>query len=78
MLMKKLNMKKVKPLQIMPRKEKVREESFMTRKIKVEDQAPFQNKRRKRIFHTSGATDAINMDTMPVSVMIQIKGSMKL
>ena len=41
MLMKKLNMKKVKPLQLMSRKEKVKEESFMTGKTKVEDQDLF-------------------------------------
>ena len=71
-----LNLKKVKPLYLMPRKEKVREESFMTRKTKVEDLVLFQNKRRIRIFHTLSASNVINMDTVPVSVMVQIKGSM--
>ena len=40
-----LNMKKFKPLQLTPRNEKVREESLMTGKSKMEDQALFQNKR---------------------------------
>ena len=58
-----LNMKKFKPLYLMPGKEKVREESFMTGKIKVEDQALFHNQRR-RIFHKLSASNVINLDTV--------------
>ena len=70
------NMKKVNPLHLMSRKEKVKAESFMTRKKKVEDQVLFWIKRR-RIFRTSSATYAIYTNTMIDIVMAQIKGSMK-
>ena len=60
------------------RKGKVTEESFMARKPKVEDQVLFWIKRKRRIFHKYDATNVINMDTMPESVMIQRKGNMKL
>ena len=70
-----LDMKKVKPLRLMSRKERVRERSFMARKTRVEDQVLLQIKRRTRIFHIFVAMDAINMDTMPKNVVIQINKS---
>ena len=69
------SMKKVKPLRLMSRKERVREGSSMARKERVENQVLLQIKRR-RIFHMSVATDAINLDTMP-NIVIQRRGSMK-
>ena len=71
-----LNMKKVKPLRLMSRKERVRERSFMARKTRVEDQVPLQTKRRRRIFHAPVATHAINLDTMPEIAEIQRRGGM--
>ena len=70
--------KEIQALTYHVRKGKVTEESFMARKPKVEDQVLFWIKRKRRIFHKSNATDVINMDNMPESVMIQSKGSMKL
>ena len=62
-----VNMKKVKPLQLTPRKEKVREESFMARKTKVKDQARLENKSKRRVFHAFSASKVTNTDTMPDS-----------
>ena len=72
-----LHMKKVNPLYLMSRKRKVKAKSFIARKTKVEEQVLFWIKRR-RIFHTSSALDAINTDTMPDIVMAQIKGTVKI
>ena len=68
--------KKVKPLHLMSSKERVREGSFMARKERVEDQVPLQT-RRRRVFHVSVATHAINLDTMPEIAEIRRRGSMK-
>ena len=62
------NTKKVKPLCLMSRKERVSERSFMARKARVEDQVLLQIKRR-RIFHVSVATNAIDLDTMPKTMI---------
>ena len=73
------NMNKFKPLHLMSRKERVREWSFKARKARVEDQVLLQIKRRRRrrrIFHVSMATHAINLDTMR-EIVIQRRGSMK-
>ena len=72
-----LDMKKVKPLRLMSRKERVRETSFMARKTRVEDQVPLQTRRRRRFFHASVATHPINLDTMPEIAKIQRRESMK-
>ena len=71
------NMKRIKPLHVTPRKEKIREENFMTENTKVEDQALLWNKRRRRIFHTFSPSNVISTDTMPDNVMIQRKGNIK-
>ena len=71
-----LNMKKMKPLHLTLRKEKVREESFMTGKIKVKYQALFGNVRR-RFFHTFNASNVRSTDTILDSVAVQRRGKIK-
>ena len=60
-----LNMKKTMPLPLMPRREKVRKESFMEEKAKLKYQVPIQNKRRIRIFLIFSDLDVRSMVTMP-------------
>ena len=81
--------KKVRPLHLMSRKERVREGGFITRKERVregsfmernervEDKVLLQFKRRRRVFHASISTHALNLRTMPNIVVIQRRGSMK-
>ena len=82
-------MKKVKPLHLISRKERVREGgfiarkervregSFMERNERVEDKVLLQFKRRRRVFHASISTHALNLGTMPNIVVIQTRGSTK-
>ena len=72
-----LNMKKTMPLHLMPRREKVREESFMEEKEKLKYQVPIQNKRRIRIFLIFSDLDVRSMVTMPKSVVDQNRENTK-
>ena len=62
-----LNTMKIRPLHLMSRREKVREENIMVRKTKEKDQVPFQNKRRRMIFHIPNASNVRSTVTMPDS-----------
>ena len=62
--------KKIKPLHLMSRREKVREECVMAKKTKVKDHVAFQNKRRRRIFHIFRASNVRRTVTMPDSVVV--------
>ena len=66
-----LNSEKIKPLHIMLRREKLREESIMARKTKVKYQVPFQNKRQRRICHISNPSNVRSTFTMPNLVVVQ-------
>ena len=72
-----LNMKKTMPLHLMPRREKVREESFMEEKEKLKYQVPIQNKRRIRIFLIFSDLDVRSMVTMPKSIADQKRENTK-
>ena len=72
-----LNMKKTLPLNLMPIREKVREESFMEENTKVKYQVPIQNKRRIRIFLIFNDLYVRSMVSMPKSVVDQKRKNTK-